>query len=389
MNALVAVAWLAMQAAEEPARPDPLEVARGLVDELRCPEALAALAPLVEPEVDPQVRRPALFLAGYCLAVANQRAEAKESFKEAWTIDLDAPAGIEVEPRIQELLDNVRNELLAAREDDRRAAREAKRAAVILETAGPPQISGGRRIPISATLTDPQRLVTRMRLEFRPDGEPDPFTLPMQRGDDGVWHGEIPGLYTLTPSGAYTVLWRVLALDDEGPLAESGTMEKPRETYVTVDDSLVPELRANERLPHGQRIAYALFGVTTAVVFTGLASATTTSVLASLDELSWARGPMQALTIVAPPFTTTLVAYAACDPLIDGNWKFLPPAIVLASGIPGAIAAAFADPAADDLGYVQAVGLIGGLGGGLGTAIAGVVAATIVTFDPPGGVHGE
>jgi hypothetical protein len=412
--ALVILAFSATQTSTETdaSAPEetPLAQAQSLVNRLRCDDAIVALEPLVAPEaLARQERRHALFLLGYCLAVAGRGLDADERFRDAWGIDLDAAIGFDVEPNVQFLIGAAREAVVRAREEERRAAREAKRARVKLEATGPLRIAGGRRLPIAATLTDPQKLVTRLRFEFRRQHEKDSFTLPMRQDAEGVWRGEVAGLYTLTPDGPFTMAWRVVALDDEGELAESSVIEAPQSTYVSEDESLVPELRANERLPHAQRVLYASLGFGAAVVFTGLATAVTGSILAvgvaspayasrkeetvdgvyvsGSDPWTTEEFFMKAIAAAAPLAATTGVAYAAMDPLIDGGWKILPPLIVFVSSLPSAGAALILDPS--DTAYPFVVAGLGIGVGGAGTLLAAVTATVIVSLDSPNSIRDE
>jgi hypothetical protein len=386
MIAVAVLVGLAAQAQPTTAdAPAPtLDALRAMVEDLRCDDAAASIDAVVSGDGPAADRRTAYFLRGYCSSIAGLNARADEDFRAAWQLDLGAPVPLQVEPGVLVIINGARDAVVRVRDQRRSDARDAMRAKVKVVASAPPQIAGGRRLPITATLTDPEHHATRIRLEFRRDNEPDAFTLPMQLdAGSGTWRGEVPGLYTLTRDGAFTMTWRVLGLDDEGVLAESASSEKPGETFVTRDDALVPELRANERLPHGQRILYASLGFGAAVVFTGLASVATSSLLgigiySYAPVLDW---PLRIVTALAPVGLTATVAYAAVDPLVDGSSKIWPPLIVLASSLPAAVAALVLSPS-QGTDYIAWVGGFGVVVGGLGTAIAAAVTTGLVIADP-------
>ncbi len=105
---------------------------------------------------------------------------------------------------------------------------ERKRRIAQLELSGAPaaELPGGRAITFLLRLRDPTGLVDSVMVPYRRHGEADFSTLALRRGDDGSWHGTLPGEYTASESG-FALEYYVETRDSSGPLLRRGEPATP------------------------------------------------------------------------------------------------------------------------------------------------------------------
>ena len=388
MIGLAAALWLACAPADDIAR------AHELVARLDCDEAQSlGHAIAANPDADEAEAREGLVIAGYCLAAVGRVGDAEELFHAAVTEDARVEAGFPMERRIQYLLDAARADVLLARA--RRAAelRAALAEQVTLLVLPPRPIVGGQRASYVVRVEGPAaERIKSVTLEFRRPDDPEFYRLPVRRGDDGIWRGEIGGIYTGS-TRAYDLKWFVTASDDVGPLKTFGSKEAPHACPVAAGSKVAEDLRARERLPPITRLLFAGIGAPTAVA---LAAIGTIAGAGLVDQISPFRDGdggtvLGTLLLMATPASMVAVQYFTTVFLLDGPSAVLPAiavgtvagvadlAIVIAVLRGGSYQKLVIGQDQDDPYWLERLVAAGALG--LGVVTAAVVPLAMVAWD--------
>ena len=317
MWALLAAPWLVASAADDIAR------AHELLTRLDCDEAQALGEQVAaSPTADEAERREGMLIAGYCLAAAGRVGEAEERFRAAAAEDVRVEAGFPMERRVQYLLDAARADVLAERARGQAARRAALAEQVTLSVEAPRSIQGGERADFTVKIGgSAAERVRSVKLQFRRFDDPEFFTLPVRRGKDGRWRGEIGGVYTRSIR-AYSLKWFVTASDDEGELRTFGTRQTPRTLAVAAGSEVAADLRARERLPPVTRVLFAGIGAPTATGLTAVAILYGATVAHDLDVGIGTGGRggelLGVLGLMAVPVGMVAAEYATTYWLLDG-----------------------------------------------------------------------
>lgn len=308
---------------------DDIARAHELLAQLACDEAqplgeqIAASA-----EADEAEQREGLLIAGYCLAAAGRVGEAEKRFRAAVTEDVRVEAGFPMERRVQYLLDAARADVLAERARAMAEQRASLAAQVDLSVDAPDAIVGGERAAFVVAVTGPAAAsVTSVKLQFRRFDDPEFYTLPIRRDRDGLWRGEIGGIYTRSIR-AYQLKWFVTASDDVGELQSHGSRLAPHALAVAAGSEVASDLRARERLPPVTRLLFAGLGAPTA---TGVAAFATIALAAGLHSLDLGLLPgdngnklLGMMGLMAVPASMVVTEYATTVWLLDGWLAWVP-----------------------------------------------------------------
>lgn len=240
--------------AEAERKMNALRAMRDAVECNRVVERVSSL--LVDPELTPEQKREVQWTNGECLVVIGNIREASEIFKAVFHEDPDAKVTIEdVEPRVTILIEAARSEVKALRDAQRAEARAKLIERIHLDVIEPAALKGGSRALFNVTLVDPDGAVRSMRLDFRKEGDPEFYALPVTKLSDGKWRGEVPGSYTRTSSGV-VLEWYVTASDDQNERLKSvGDRASPNRLTILPGSIIASDLRANERISQQGRIA--------------------------------------------------------------------------------------------------------------------------------------
>ncbi len=276
-----------------------LLVLRELFAQLACEKVIEA-APAIEDHrlATLDERLEASFRHAYCLVVIGNLSDASALFAAIVQEKIDANPPFDFEPRVQILLEAARSEELqrqsaAAVERHRRLMER-----VTLNVRPPVNVTGGNRAIFYVDVTDPDALVTSLRVDFRKQPTPAPamgrgsrpdgvavaagaaggefsdlrpggplaghagdaefYALPIVKQSDGRWRGEIPGTYTRSTTGQ-VLEWFITASDAQGDALKSeGTRAAPRVLEVAPGSAMALDLKANERLTQETRLVFAL-----------------------------------------------------------------------------------------------------------------------------------
>lgn len=264
--ALVVEAQGAEQGAE--ARAEALlQKLRALREAVACDELIAAAAAVRvaaqaasggDPPLSAVHRHELQFMQGECLVLVGNIREANDLFRAVFLEDAAAKVTLDdVEPRVNMLIEAARAEVLKQRDAEKDAVRAALIERIRLDVTAT-DVKGGARAIFFVSLKDPDGVVKSMRLDFRKEGDPEFYALPVTRKSDGSWRGEIPGTYTKTATGAQ-LDWYVTASDELGEKLKSfGERAQPKRLTISPGSVIARDLRANERLPAGFRFASAI-----------------------------------------------------------------------------------------------------------------------------------
>lgn len=261
MIAVAAALWLAATPATD------IERAHELIGSLECDEALALGRAIAEDSAASEAEaREGRLIAGYCLAAVGRVSDAEEQFHAAVTEDVRVEAGFPMEHRVQYLLDAARADVLLERERRAVAERAALAAQVELLVEAPGSITGGQRASFVVYVAGPASgRVTSLKLQFRRPADAEFYSLPVRRGRDGAWRGEIGGIYTGS-TRAYSLQWFVSASDAQGELVSYGSRMAPHGLSVATGSSVAADLHARERLPPVTRLLIAAVGAPASVL---------------------------------------------------------------------------------------------------------------------------
>lgn len=325
MIGLTAVLWLAAVPADEVVR------AHQLIGQLECDEALTlGRAIAADPSADEAEAREGRLIAGYCLAAVGRVSEAEVEFRAAVAEDVRVEAGFPMEHRVQFLLDAARADVLQERARKAQERRAALAAQVELVVEPPAPITGGQRASFLVQVAGPAagRIIS-VKLQFRRPTDPEYYSLPVRRGRDGIWRGEIGGIYTGS-SRAYTLQWFVTASDEVGELKGHGSREAPMRLPVAAGSSVAEDMRARERLPILTRLLFAGVGAPTAVTAAVLLNIAAAS---AVDRINPLRVPEKdkrfgMVALLATPLTMAAAEAATTMFLLD-NDAALSPAIAV------------------------------------------------------------
>ncbi len=306
---------------------DDIARAHELVGRLACDEGRQLGEQIAtRPFADEAEQREGFLIAGYCLAAVGRVGDAEELFRAAVTEDVRIEAGFPMERRVQYLLDAARADVVLARAQRAAEQRAALAAQVTLVVLPPRPIVGGQRasfvVRVEGAAAERVRSVT---LEFRRPDDPEFYRLPVRRGDDGIWRGEIGGIYTGSTK-AYDLTWFVTASDEVGQLTTSGSREAPLSLQVAAGSNLAEDLRARERLPPVTRLLFAGIGAPTAV---GLSALATVAVAAGIDSFNPLGRPaneklLGIVALLAVPVSMVATETATTVFLLDGPSALLP-----------------------------------------------------------------
>lgn len=321
--ALLAASWLAATPADDIAR------AHELLTRLECDEAQGLGEQIAKnPSADEAERREGMLIVGYCLAAAGRVGEAEELFRAAATEDVRIEAGFPMERRVQYLLDAARADVLAERARALAARRAALAEQVTLSVEAPDAIHGGERADFEVSVFGPAaERIRSVKLQFRRFDDPEFFTLPVRRGKDGLWHGEIGGVYTRSIR-AYSLKWFVTASDDEGELRSFGSRQAPLTLSVAAGSEVAADLRARERLPPLTRVLFAGIGAPTATGLTAVALLYGATLAHDVDVGIGTGGRggelLGILGLMAVPVGMAAAEYATTYWLLDGALAWAP-----------------------------------------------------------------
>ncbi len=381
---------------------DDIARAKALVDELSYAEALTVAQGVAADQTATQAEKiDAMFIEGYCLVLTNHVVEAQKVLADIFLLDVDARSPIPIEPKVEYLVDAARAERRKAIEDGKRKEREALQQSVRLLVHDPLNVSGGERADFAVDVTDPNKAVKSMRLDFIKEGEREPYGIPLARGADGTWRTTIPGTFTRSTTGLH-IRWYITASDDVGELAHEGTRSEPRRLEIAPGSEVALDMKASERFSRPVRFVYALIGVpaiTSAFFLAGLAVSGGYGVF--IEKVDGTKGPpasfgersaVAALAFV-PPIAAAVGTGVSTQFLLDGSEPWAPTGAVLGAGAIYTASILFAgvdlirqlnqDAPSNRaaLGFI-ATGDVGAVvGAGLGLAAATIIPATMVGYE--------
>jgi len=329
VTVLVAALWLAAATADD------IDRAHELIERLECDQALAlGRAIAADPAADEAQAREGRLVAGYCLAADGRIADAEEQFRAAVLEDVRVQAGFPMEHRVQYLLAAARAQVLLERAERAAAARAALAAQVELVVEAPERIVGGERASFTVYVVGSAAArIKSVKLQFRRPADPEYYSLPVRRGRDGGWRGEVGGIYTGS-SRAYTLQWFVSASDDEGELVSFGSRMAPHHLDVGAGSSVAADLHARERLPPLTRLLIAGVGAPASVVAAAAMNLVLSGVVASTrvglaDDISY----LGVLTLAAVPATMAGAEALTTFFLLENDVAFWPALVVGGAGL--------------------------------------------------------
>ncbi len=326
---------LALALALVAAPADDIARAHELVERLECEQALTlGRAIAADPAANEAEAREGRLIAGYCLAASGRISDAEEQFRAAVLEDVRVAAGFPMEHRVQYLLEAARAEVLLERAERAATARAALAAQVEVLVDAPARITGGERASFSVYVVGPAAArIQSVTLQFRRPTDPEYYSLPVRRGRDGAWRGEIGGLYTGS-TRATTLEWFVTAADERGALVSYGSRVSPHRLEVAAGSNVAADLHARERLPPVTRLLIAGVGAPASVLAAAGLHLAATSIIASLNVgvvddvevmalLSWAVVPV---TMAGAEALTTMF-------LLENDVALAPAAAVASAGL--------------------------------------------------------
>lgn len=379
---------------------------RARFDALKCEEVLDIASSIERDDAaSADDKREARFRRGYCLVLIGNVGEAGALFQSIFADDIDAVVPFAMEQRVQYLVDIARSDVKAMRDAEAAEARRKLVERITLHARPPDELKGGTRAFFHVTLDDPDGVVRSLRVDFRKQGEPEFYALPVKKQIDGVWRGEVPGSYTKSAQGT-RLEWFITASDAQGErLTTFGSREAPKVLRILPGSVIAEDLRANERMGHGTR---ALAGLVVAPVVTaigmfvgGVVGYGGVLIDQQLEPeaglpLREVRDGVLVQNTPDQPFTFfgVIIGSAAGGiaanatvtfTLLDGSdalWSTAAVAIPLAGGlVSGVLVLALASPSEFiTLGHASAIATAAGAIGMVGTAVATTV---FVLNDPP------
>lgn len=252
--------------AETPARPEGtpaelLERARSQYAQLEY-DLVAPLAQAVvdAPDAPIETKLDAYVLLASSLAVIGDPILAESPFRLLLRARPDFDLPPETAPKILAVFRKVQVEERALAEE--LSSVERKRRIAQLELSGAPaaELPGGRPLTFLLRLRDPTGLVDAVMVPYRRHGEGEFSTLALRRGDDGSWHGTLPGEYTASEAG-FSLEYYVETRDRQGPLLRRGEPATPLAIAIAPG-----ELEVRPPLPR-----WAFYGAAGGAVLLGLA----------------------------------------------------------------------------------------------------------------------
>ncbi|HJW74768.1 MAG TPA: hypothetical protein VJ787_03745, partial [Thermoleophilia bacterium] len=288
-----------------------------------------------DPAADEAEAREGMLIAGYCLAAVGRVSDAEDQFRAAVAEDVRLEAGFPMEHRVQYLLEAARSDEVQRRVRRAAAARVALAAQVSLLVAPPEAITGGQRASFEVRVTGPAaERITSVKLQFRRPTDPEFYSLPVRRSRDGVWRGEIGGIYTAS-TRAYSLRWFVTASDERGELVSHGNREDPLPLSVASGKSVAADLHARERLPPETRLLIACVGAPSAVMAAALLTLAGAGVidLASAAIVGQGSQSWGLATLLLAPLTMALAEAGATMFLVEGDVAWWPAALVAGAGL--------------------------------------------------------
>lgn len=172
-----------------------------------------------------EARREAFLLLASALIILGDPVASEHPFTQLLRIDPLFELPRWVEPKVALVFKKVQAE---ERELSRALAqrrREAKIAQITLLATTPPDAVGGRPLPFTVEVKDPQHDVRTVRVAWRRPGEPAYSSLALSL-DGERWKGELPAELTQSEHGLQLDFY-VESADAEGPLALFGTPTSP------------------------------------------------------------------------------------------------------------------------------------------------------------------
>lgn len=327
---LAAALWLAAATADDIAR------AHQLLEGLECDQALAlGRAIAADPAANEAEVREGRLVAGYCLAADGRISDAEQQFRAAVLEDVRVEAGFPMEHRVQYLLDAARAQVVLERAQRAAAERAALAAQVEVIVDAPARIVGGERASFVVYVAGPAAArIQSVKLQFRRPTDPEYYSLPVRRGRDGGWRGEIGGVYTGS-TRAYALQWFVSASDEQGELQSHGSRVAPFRLEVAAGSNVAADLHARERLPPLTRLLIASVGAPASVVTAATFNLLAAAVLGSMSGVVRDEdlGLVALITWAAVPATMAGAEAATTLFLLENDVAFWPAVAVAATGV--------------------------------------------------------
>lgn len=178
-----------------------------------------------------EARRDAWLLLASALVILGDPVSAERPFTQLLRVEPAFSLPKWVEPKVALVFKKVQAEERELARALAQRQREAKIAAVTLEATTSDAAMGGKPLPFTVQVRDPDSSVRTVRVAWRKPGEPSFSSLALTRANDGSWHGEVPAELTQNENGL-SLAYYVESADAEGPLASLGTAASPRAVSI-------------------------------------------------------------------------------------------------------------------------------------------------------------
>jgi hypothetical protein len=170
-------------------------------------------------------------LQGSALAITADPVDAEKPFRLLLRAEPQFVLPDATPPKILAVFRKVEAEERAIRAEFVAIERERLVATLKLEAVAPRRVRGGRTLRFEYRLRDSQGAVETVRVQYRRRGEAEFTSLPLARGDAGIWAGQIPGEWTASDID-FVLEYFVVAADDVGPLLMAGNSAAPQSLAV-------------------------------------------------------------------------------------------------------------------------------------------------------------
>ena len=191
-----------------------------------------AEAALAREDITLEQKLDAYLLLGSSMAIVGDPIEAEKPFRLLLRARTDFDLPPTTPPKILAVFRKVQVEERAIATQLEELQRRRVISSLKFSGETPDDAQGGRPLRFSFHLKDPLGAVEGVRLAYRRQGEREFSSLPLERGDEGSWSGNIPGEWTANADG-FVLEFFVAAIDARGPLATLGAEAAPLTTTVT------------------------------------------------------------------------------------------------------------------------------------------------------------
>jgi len=186
----------------------------------------------------------AYLLQGTSLAVIGDPIEAETSFRLLLRgrPSFDLPA--DTAPKILAVFRKVQIEERAIAGQLGAMERQRIISELKLNNSAPAKITGGSPLVFAYRLRDTRNAVEAFSVWYRRGGDPSFSALALQRDEEGIWRGALPGEWTASEQG-FALEYHLETSDDDGPLLTAGSAAQPLLIEVapgSVEDAAPPPL---------------------------------------------------------------------------------------------------------------------------------------------------